>query len=96
MHSQFSVRYMTFCGVVNASFGVYFEDWRTYHHSPLWFALPEKGLQGSVIYKLTREPFNAKPKDGYVYVPIHLHGGQYEVVLASLIGQIARIAESIK
>ena len=96
VHRQFSVRYMTFCGVVNASLGVYFGDWTTYHHSPLWFALPEKGLQGDVIHKLTTEPFNAKPKDGYVYVPVHLHGSQYGDVLASLVEQIERIAKLVK
>ena len=59
----------------------------------MWFALPEKVLQGDVIHRLTKEPFYAMRQDGYVYVPIHLHGGQYEDVLASLIEQIERIAE---
>lgn len=49
-----------------------------------------------MIYKLTREPFNAKPKGGYVHVPAYLHGGQYRDMLASLIEQIQRIAELIE
>ena len=45
---------------------------------------------------LTWEPFYAMQEDGYVYVPIHLHGGQYRDVLASLIERIERIARLIK
>lgn len=96
VHRQYSVRYMTFCGVVNVSFGAYFVDWTTYHHSPLWFALPERGLQGDVIHKLTMGPFDAKLMDGHVYVPVHLHGSQYEAVLESIVGQMERIATLIE
>ncbi len=38
VHRAYSVRYMTFCGVKSSSFGIYFRDWRTYHHNPLWFS----------------------------------------------------------
>ena len=95
VHRQYSVRYMTFCGVVNVSFGVYVEPWTTYHHNPLWFAFPQNRLQGHAINRLAVE-LMAEAKDGQVYVPIHLHGSQYEAVLRSIVGQIERIATIIE
>ncbi len=96
IHSAYSVRYFTFCGVKSASFGIYFRDWRTYHHSPLWFTLHYNDLQNDMVDVLLKEPFNACRKGTHLYVPIHVQGGQYEVVLAALIEQISRIATLIE
>ena len=95
IHRAYSVRYMTFCGVRNASFGIYFRDWRTYHHNPLWFTLHDYGLSKGVVNALFEEPFHAYQKGTHLYIPIHLHGGQYDAVLEAIVEQIERIATLI-
>ena len=96
IHSDYSVRYFTFCGVKSASFGIYFRDWRTYHHSPLWFTLHDYGLSKEVGNALFKEPFHAHQMGTHLYIPIHVHGGWYEGVLDSIVEQIARIATLIE
>ena len=96
VHRAYSVRYMTFCGVKSSSFGIYFRDWRTYHHSPLWFTLHDYGLSQEVVDALFKEPFRAHQNGTHLYIPVHLHGGQYEAVLESIVEQIGRIATLIK
>ena len=59
VHHDYSVRYFTFCGVKSASFGIYFRDWRTYHHSPCWFTLHYDDLRNDAMDMLLKEPFNA-------------------------------------
>ena len=96
VHRAYSVRYMTFCGVKNSSFGIYFRDWRTYHHNPLWFTLHDYGLSPEVVDALFKEPFRAHQNGTHIYIPVHLHGGRYEAVLESIVGQIERIATLIE
>ena len=99
VHRDYSVRYMTFCGVPNASFGVYFRDWRTYHHIPLRFALHDCYLTQGVVDALLKESFQSYRDETYpyiIYIPIHLNGDRYETLLDSLTEQIARIAAPIE
>ena len=96
VHRAYSVRYMTFCGVKNSSFGIYFPDCKTYHHSPLWFTLHDYGLSQEVVDALFKEPFRAHQNGTHLYIPVHLHGGQYEAVLESIVEQIGRIATLIE
>ena len=92
VHHDYSVRYFTFCGVKSASFGIYFRDWRTYHHSPCWFTLHYADLGSGAMDVLLKEPFNAHRKGTHLYIPIHLNGGRYKDVLDSIVEQITRIA----
>ena len=96
VHRAYSVRYMAFCGVKNSSFGIYFRDWRTYHHNPLWFTLHDYGLSPEVVDALFKEPFRAHQNETHMYIPVHLHGGPYEAILESIVGQIERIATLIE
>ena len=96
VHRNYSVRYMTFSGSKDASFGIYFRDWRTYHHSPLWFTLHHYGLREGVANALCNEPFHGCRKGTHLYIPIHPLGRRYETVLDSLVKQIARIATLIE
>ena len=96
VHRAYSVRYMTFCGVKSSSLGIYFRDWRTYHHNPLWFTLHHYGLSWEVVDALFKEPFRAHQNGTHLYIPVHLHGSQYEAVLESIVDQIGRIATLIE
>jgi len=96
VHRVYSVRYMTFCGVKGASFGIYFRDWSTYHHNPLWFSLHDYGLSQGVVDALFKEPFHAQQIGTHLYIPVHLHGDKYEAVLESIVEQIERIATLIE
>ena len=96
VHRVYSVRYMTFCGVESSSFGIYFRDWSTYHHNPLWFTLHDYGLRQEVVDALFKEPFHAHQNGTHIYIPVHLHGDKYEAVLNSIVEQIERIATLIE
>ena len=96
VHRAYSVRYMTFCGVESSSFGIYFRDWSTYHHNPLWFTLHDYGLSQEVVDALFKEPFHAQQNGTHLYIPVHLHGGKYETVLDSIVEQIERMATLIE
>ena len=96
VHRAYSVRYMTFCGVESSSFGIYFRDWITYHHNPLWFTLHDYGLSREVVDALFKEPFHAQQKGTHLYIPVHVRGGKYEAVLDSIVEQIEGIATLIE
>ena len=94
VQGSYSVKYMTFCGLINSSFGVYFNNWRTYHHGPLSFTVHDYALAGTerVEETLLKEPFRGCKRGTHIYIPIHLHGSNYEAVLQSIVEQVERIA----
>ena len=100
VHRSYSVRYMTFCGLVNSSLGIYFRDWRTYHHSPLRFTvhnhLAKDGVDECAARRLTEAPFHGCQNGTHIYIPIHLQGHDYQEVLKSMVEQIERIAALLK
>ncbi len=97
--SDYSVRYFTFCGLKNCSFGIYFRNWRTYHHDPLAFTLHREDLSEYSEQTLAQAPFHgwmSGSGSDHIYIPIHLQGGEYQAVLDSLVEQIERIAKILK
>ena len=97
----YSVRYFTFCNLPSSSFGIYFGNWRTYHHSPLQFTLHESELnklRSEAVASLRDGPFHARQNEGgdHLYIPIHLNGGDYQTVLASIVEQVERIANLVQ
>ena len=97
--SGYSVRYFTFCGLKNCSFGIYIRDWRTYHHDPLAFTMHREDLNEYAAQTLTQPPFHGwmtSERDRQVYIPIHLQGGEYQAVLDSIVEQLERISEVLK
>ncbi len=97
--SGYSVRYFTFCGLKNCSFGIYFRNWRTYHHDPLAFTLHKEDLNQCAVQALGQAPFHGytiNEGSSHLYIPIHLLGGEYQAVLDSIVWQTERIAAVIK
>ena len=101
VHRTYSVRYFTFCEEKSSSsFGIYFRNWRTYHHSPLQFTvhnhLAKNGVAECVAKRLLAAPFHGWQSKRHIYIPIHLQGGDYQTVLNSIVEQIERIAALIR
>ena len=93
---DYSVRYFTLGKMVNSSLGLYFDDWRSYHHSPLRFAVRKTGVDDVVAKRLTEAPLHGWQDQFSVYIPILLWGHEYQTVLNSIVKQIERIAAVIE